>query len=315
MEKIMPILRDIIHIDEEKCTGCGLCVPSCAEGAIQIVNGKARLKAEKYCDGLGACLGHCPEGALTVIKAEADPFDEDAVHAMLAVQAQEPVPTAPDARPEPLACGCPGSMAQVMPPAVPSRCPSSQAQTFRTAAPRHGDAAATAACLGHWPVKLRLMPENAPFLRGADLVLAADCSAVALPGFHATWLPERAVALCCPKFEESEAVVTRLAGMFRTAGVRSLTVMEMEVPCCSALSRLVAAALTMANAPCWRASCPMTVWWSRTKLVTDPSAYFDPGSLLQLSMASVIATPSEPVWLGFLASTFLPKSVSIDGDA
>ncbi|BDV01985.1 4Fe-4S ferredoxin [Thermodesulfomicrobium sp. WS] len=213
--------RTIIHIDEAKCTGCGACIVNCAEGALAIVDGKARIVRDSFCDGLGACLGHCPEGALTLIEREAEPFDEEAALAHAARAAA------------PLACGCPGSHAMTL--------------HAPAAAPEASAPAAAASALGHWPVKLRLIPESAPFLRGASLLLLADCAAAASPALHRQFLPGRAVALACPKFEEREANREKLARILGEAGIRDLTVLEMEVPCCAGLSSLAAQAIGQAQ--------------------------------------------------------------------
>jgi Pyruvate/2-oxoacid:ferredoxin oxidoreductase delta subunit len=220
--------RTIIHIDEAKCTGCGACIVNCAEGALAIVDGKARIVRDSFCDGLGACLGHCPEGALTLIEREADPFDEEAAlaHAAKAKAAA------------PLACGCPGSHAMTL--RAPAAAPEASAPAASNTAP-------AASALGHWPVKLRLIPESAPFLHGASLLLLADCAAAASPALHRQFLPGRVVALACPKFEERGANAEKLARILSGAGIRDLTVLEMEVPCCAGLSSLAAQAMGQAQ--------------------------------------------------------------------
>ena len=179
--------RQVIHIDQEKCDGCGMCVPSCAEGAIQIVDGKAQLLADKFCDGLGACLGECPQGALTVEAREADEFVGPAPgwRSRLAHGAGGPAPAAAPA-PESEAFVCPGSrMQQFQRPA---------------AAPAGGESA-----LAHWPVKLRLVAPKSPFLQGAHLLVAADCAPFAAGDFHARFLQGKALVCGCPKFEDTEA--------------------------------------------------------------------------------------------------------------
>lgn len=216
--------RTIIHIDEARCTGCGACIVSCAEGALAMVDGKARIVRDSFCDGLGACLGHCPEGALTLMEREAEPFDEAAALAHAARTAT-------------LACGCPGAHATALAPAAPQP----QDQT-----------APAASALGHWPVKLRLIPDNAPFLQGASLLVVADCAALASPAMHRQFLPGRAVALACPKFEDRAAHVAKLGGIFQAAGIRDVTVLEMEVPCCAGLSQLTAQALAGRDIPARR---------------------------------------------------------------
>ncbi len=206
-------VRKIIQIDEDLCTGCGECVPSCAEGAIQIIDGKARLVADNLCDGLGACLGDCPEGALKVIEREADQFDEAAVDEHLE-KIDAPAP-APLPGPHPHSGGCPGA----------------RVVQFGQAAPQPA-AAPTPSNLGHWPIKLRLVPPQAPFLNGKDLVLAADCVGFAFAGTNSELLPGNAVLIGCPKFDDFEADTAKLAAILQAADVRSLTVAHMEVPCC-----------------------------------------------------------------------------------
>src|SRR3989339_43759 len=167
-ETIMKIKRNIIRIDEEKCDGCGQCVPSCAEGAITIVDGKARLAAQKYCDGLGACLGECPQGALTVEEREAEDFDELAVEQHL-----HAAKLSTNAESLTMACGCPSAHIQSF-----QRAPSC-AEANKPRSP-----ASSASALSHWPVQITLVPPSAPFLKGADLLVAADCTPIAYPDFH-----------------------------------------------------------------------------------------------------------------------------------
>jgi len=228
----MKIKRKIIQIDEEKCNGCGQCVPSCAEGAIAIVEGKARLSAEKYCDGLGACLGECPQGALTIVEREAEDFDEIAVVEHL----EETKPTA-NGESLAMACGCPSSHIQSFPRA-----------TSCAEANEPRSQASSASALTHWPVQITLVPPTAPFLQGADLLVAADCTPVAYPNFHRDFLPGKAVMLGCPKFDDAEAYVRKFADIFKTAGIKSVTVLTMEVPCCQGLPGIVKKGMAMAGA-------------------------------------------------------------------
>lgn len=241
----MKSMRKIIQIDEEKCNGCGLCVPSCAEGAIQIVDGKAQLVAEKYCDGLGACLGECPEGALQVVDAEVEAFDEEAVKEHLSGKEAAPV----------------GAQAQVSRPhaaahaggTMPCGCPSTQMQSFAPQAPREkailpvAPAGSGVSALGHWPVQIHLVPPTAPFLRGADLLVAADCTPVAYPRFHEELLEGKAVLLGCPKLDDADAYVKKFAAIFGTADIKSVTVAVMEVPCCQGLPVIVRKGMAMAG--------------------------------------------------------------------
>ena len=219
----MKIKRKIIEIDEALCNGCGQCVPDCAEGALAIVGGKARLLAEKYCDGLGACLRGCPTGALRIVEREAEDFDEDAVEELLRQKEEEETS---------MACGCPSSRLQVFQPAST---PCQAANQARVMPPTGGGASA----LSHWPVQIRLVPASAPFLKGADLLVAADCTPLAYPHFHRDLLAGRVVMMGCPKFDEAESYVQKFAEIFATAQIRSLTVAIMEVPCCAQMRGII----------------------------------------------------------------------------
>ncbi len=225
-------LRKIIEIDEEKCTGCGECILSCAEGALAIVDGKAKLVGEILCDGLGACLGECPEGALKLVEREAEDFDEAAVEKRLADLGRQPTHDHGQAAHVHPAGGCPSAAATTLNAAPAGGCPSATAAVFETA-PSGGVAIGGAASsLGHFPIKLQLLGPGAPFLRGADLVLLADCVATAYPDLHAKLLPGKAIAMGCPKLDDLEAHIQRLAEIIAGANIRSLTVAHMEVPCC-----------------------------------------------------------------------------------
>lgn len=224
--------RNIIEIDEELCNGCGQCILDCAEGALEIRDGKARLVGEILCDGLGACLSGCPTGALKVIQREAEEFDEQAAEqrvAELKAAAAQPEPDPSD--PVPLACGCPGSAAQALDTQVPA--PEASAGAKST--------------LGHWPVKLQLLSPESPFLKDADLLLLADCAAVANPDLHGKVLPGRAIAIACPKLDDAQAHVDKLATLLAGAKPKSLTVMIMEVPCCRGLVWVAQQALDKAG--------------------------------------------------------------------
>ncbi|HQJ55443.1 MAG: Ferredoxin-3 [Planctomycetes bacterium ADurb.Bin069] len=226
--------RKIIKIDESKCDGCGLCVPSCAEGALKVIDGKARLVSEVYCDGLGACLGHCPQGAITIEEREAPAFDEAQVRAYLERE-KAAAPAAGPSHAHAHGGGCPGAMAQQLtPPAAAA------------AAPR---AEAAASELINWPVQLTLVPPNAPYLRNADLLLAADCAPFALAGFHGRFLRGRPVAIACPKLDDAAAHTEKLAQIIRASNLRSITVARMEVPCCGGLVAIARGAIQRAGRP------------------------------------------------------------------
>lgn len=224
----MKIMRKIIEIDEDLCTGCGECVPACAEGALQIVNGKAKMLAEKYCDGLGACLGECPTGALRIIEREADDFDEEAVHELLARQKAE------GAKPTPPVGGCPSARLQTFAPASPCQAANTPVQL----------GGVSGSALSHWPLQIRLVPPSAPFLKGADLLIAADCVPVAYADFHRDLLNGKVVMLGCPKFDDAESAIAKFTEIFANAGVKSITMAIMEVPCCGNMRHIVSEALS-----------------------------------------------------------------------
>ncbi|MEI7673365.1 MAG: 4Fe-4S binding protein, partial [Deltaproteobacteria bacterium] len=208
----MIIKRKIIRIDEEKCDGCGQCVPSCAEGAIQIVDGKARLAAEKYCDGLGACLGECPQDALHIEEREAEDFDEKAVehHLKTAAPLPQDAPT--------LACGCPSARMQSF----------AKPMTACEAANKPSSHQGGVSALSHWPVQIKLVPHTAPFLKGADLLVAADCTPFAYPNFHRDFLQGKVLMVGCPKFDDADDYLRKFTDIFKMSGVKSVTVVTME---------------------------------------------------------------------------------------
>lgn len=197
--------RKIIRIDEEKCNGCGICVPACREGALQIIGGKARLVSDKYCDGLGACLGECPLGAISFEEREAEEFDEEAVKEKMGNGF----------------CECPG--AKVM-------------DFSEEPAEAGEETGKRPSQLRQWPVQLHLVPPTAPYFQGADVILAADCTAFALGDFHKEYLKGKSIAIACPKLDEGQDVyVEKVAALIDKAKINTLTVMIMEVPCCGGL--------------------------------------------------------------------------------
>jgi len=227
--------RKIVHIDQEKCDGCGQCVPSCAEGAIRIVNGKAHLVSDVVCDGLGACLGHCPQDAISIIEREASPFDEHAMHAHVA--ALRECESSRDRT-----SGCPGAAVKSLRLNVLSGGPS--ARVVPGGAAPTGDLTSR---LANWPLQLPLVPPNAPFLREADLLLVADCVPAAHPDFHGRFLNGRPMLMACPKLDNAAAHTQKLVQIIRASGLRSITVLHMEVPCCTGLLRIAEAAVTLAG--------------------------------------------------------------------
>ena len=205
------MIRKIIHIDEEKCNGCGLCAAACHEGAIGMVNGKARLMREDYCDGLGDCLPACPAGAITFVEREAAAYDAAAV-AAAKVAAVHP------------AGGCPSAAARALRPAA------------------QGASARQESQLQNWPVQIRLLPPRAPYLQGADLLIAADCTAFAYANLHADFLSGRVALIGCPKLDPVD-YAEKLTQVFLQNDIRSVTVLRMEVPCCGGLAAAVQRAL------------------------------------------------------------------------
>jgi len=206
--------RQVVKIDQEKCDGCGLCVPSCAEGAIVMVDGKAQILEDKYCDGLGACLGECPVGALSIEEREADEFVGPAPGATGEHGHHEPA-TAPAEAPAPAAFACPGSAARQFAP---------------SAAPEAG-----ASALSHWPVKLRLVAAKAPFFKDAELLVAADCAPFAVGDFHARYLAGKAMECGCTKFNDLDEYVAKHTAILKENDIRGVTIVNMEVPCCQGL--------------------------------------------------------------------------------
>ena len=212
----MENVRKIIKIDEEKCDGCGQCVPACVEGALQIIDGKARLVSEQYCDGLGACLGECPRGAITIEERIAEEFDEVAVQRHLAEQAADKASQCSATAP---AGGCPGTAAACQ------------------------EAQPSSSSLYNWPVQLSLVPEQAPYFQGARLLIAADCVPFACPDFHQRFLTSRVLVVGCPKLDDAQFYRQKLAQIFTTNDIQSVDTLHMEVPCCIGLVRLVQLAL------------------------------------------------------------------------
>ena len=225
----MKVMRKIIKIDEELCDGCGQCVPGCAEGAIEIIDGKARLVSESYCDGLGACLGECPNGAITIEERKAEDFDEEAVEAYLKEKPEKPVEV-------PLACGCPSTQVQTFIPTASGK------EAIADDSPP-----GTESTLSHWPVQINLVPPMAPFLKRADLLIAADCTVIAYANFHRDFLRDKVVMIGCPKFDDVEEYILKFTAIFKTNDIKSITALIMEVPCCSGLPMIVKRAMDAAG--------------------------------------------------------------------
>jgi ferredoxin len=234
----MKVKRNIIRIDEDKCNGCGLCVPACEEGALQIIDGKARLVKEIYCDGLGNCLGECPQGAITIEEREADPFDEEAVAENLRQQKREA--PAPPAATGGCSGGCPGS-------AIMDLLRGEDKGGGKTSPGGAKNQGIPDSELSQWPVQLHLINPDAPYWEGADLLISADCVPVAYAGYHSDLLAGRRVIIACPKLDDTSSYVGKLAALFHRNTIKSVTVAHMEVPCCGGLGRIVQAAAEAAG--------------------------------------------------------------------
>lgn len=223
--------RKIVRIDEEKCDGCGLCVTACAESAIRIIEGKARLVSETYCDGLGACLGECPQDAITIEEREAEAFDEDAVKRHLAAASgterasERPLPAEPPR-------GCPGMLSRMLQQPRPASVPGGP-----------DPAGSAPSQLVNWPIQLNLVPVMAPYFQGARLLIAADCVPFALADFHSRFLAGKILLIGCPKLDDAPQYRQKLAEIFLRNAIVSAEVLHMEVPCCFGLVQLVDLAL------------------------------------------------------------------------
>ena len=218
--------RRIVYIDQDKCDGCGQCIPACHEGAIEIVNGKAQLSEDKLCDGIGDCLGECPLDAIKIVEREADAFDEEAVKERLIQLSQEQERELPKA--PPVMGGCPGSRAMAF------NKPSSN---------NNDDGGEINSELAQWPVQLTLVPPAAPYFKEADLLVAADCVPLAFADFHRKLLKGKAVAIGCPKLDNGTSYVDKLSEIIKHNKLKSLTVAHMEVPCCFGLLQIVKSAI------------------------------------------------------------------------
>jgi len=257
--------RQIIKVDEKKCTGCAECIPNCPEGALQVIDGKARLVSDLFCDGLGACVGHCPEGAMTVEERTAEPYDEAKVMANIVKagpntiaahlrhlkdhsacdyyneavaylqQHNIPLPTAgpldhsatgPQA---PLACGCPGSAVRTLTP--------SSTRPLDPSIPSRPSA------LRNWPIQITLVPPSAPYLKGTDLLISADCVGSSHPNFHDELVQGKVLLIGCPKLDDADAYQEKLTRMFTESTPKSVTCAHMTVPCCSGLVQLTKQAI------------------------------------------------------------------------
>ena len=228
----MKVNRKIIQINEELCNGCGQCIVDCAEAALEIIDGKAKLIADKYCDGLGACMSGCPTGALTITEKVCDDFDEEAVEELIKANKMK------ELQAEPMPCGCAGSNIQTFVPQATPCQTANKPKAITTAGP---------SALSHWPVQIRLVPPSAPFLHGANLLVAADCTPMAYANFHQDFLEGKVVMMGCPKFDDQQSYVAKFTEIFQQANLNSITVLIMEVPCCGSMRGIIKTALDQAG--------------------------------------------------------------------
>ena len=257
------MLRKIISIDEEKCNGCGNCIPGCPEGALQIIDGKARLVSDLFCDGLGACIGECPVGAIRIEEREAEPYDEYKVMANVVKAGQNvikahlkhlddhneqvflkqaldylkqnniDIPEYKD-NVKPLACGCPGTMQKDL-------------RDIKKQ-PQPNETVNISSQINNWPIQLALLNPNAPYLKNADLLIAADCTPFAYANFHQKFLKDKILIMFCPKLDTNlEQYIDKLAEIFKHQDIKSITLVHMEVPCCSGVETIVKRALEKAQ--------------------------------------------------------------------
>jgi ferredoxin len=234
---VAKVKRKIIKIDEEKCDGCGLCIPSCPEGALQIIDGKAKLVKESFCDGLGACLGECPLGALTIEEEEVEEYDEEGVIAHIKEESpellekhlkhlKEHAHELPEYHSHPKITSCPS--AQML-----------HWERHEAVKPE----VRISSELRQWPIQLHLVPPHAPYFQNADLVLVADCVPFAYANFHLDFLKGKAIAIGCPKLDDIGAYVNKVTQILESSDVKSLKVVYMEVPCCYGLVHVAREAL------------------------------------------------------------------------
>jgi len=235
---VAKIKRKIIKIDEEKCDGCGLCLPSCSEGALQIVDGKAKLVKESFCDGLGACLGECPQGALSVVGIEVDEYDEEGVITHIKEESPELLPRHLAHLKEHA-----HELPQYHSHAGRTSCPSAQMLHWERKEEAVGEKVRISSELRQWPIQLHLVPPQAPYFQNADLALVADCVPFAFANFHSDFLKEEAIAIGCPKLDDIDAYVNKVAQILEGSDIKSLKVLHMEIPCCYGLIHIAREAL------------------------------------------------------------------------
>lgn len=224
--------RNIVNIDESKCDGCGLCVSACAEGAIQLVEGKAKLVSDIYCDGLGACLGECPRGAITIEQRDASAFDEKAVHKHLENLSGK------SKKEKHAHAGCPGMAAL----SFNNKDKNATKQNSNTGN-RQDSCSTLSSELSQWPVQMHLVPPVAPYWDKADLLICADCVPFAYPNFHSELLKGKKLVIACPKLDDTDPYLEKLTTIFKENNIKSITVARMEVPCCGGIVMIAQRAL------------------------------------------------------------------------
>jgi len=217
-------VRKIVSIYEERCNGCGLCIPNCAEGALKIIDGKAKLVSDQFCDGLGACLGHCPQDAIRIVEREADKFDKEAVDRGLTIQAEHGEKVLVESF-----CGCPGSTV-----------PDLRAEKASQGEVEVGEVKSE---LRQWPIKLRLVPPRAPYFQNSEVLIAADCAAFTYGNFHREFLKGRVLIIGCPKFDDAQYYLEKLTEILKSNEVKSIALVNMEVPCCFGLQHVTEEAI------------------------------------------------------------------------
>jgi Pyruvate/2-oxoacid:ferredoxin oxidoreductase delta subunit len=253
--------RQVIRINEEKCTGCGECIPGCPEGALQVIDGKARLISDLFCDGLGACIGNCPEGAIEIEEREAEPYNEyevmenvikggsnviqahlkhlndhsqkDLLNQAVAFLEERNIKVPDYEEEKAFACGCPGSMAM---------------ELTGNEAVKVDTPTSISAELCNWPIQLQLLNPNAPYLKNTDLLISADCAPFAYANFHQQLLKDKVLIILCPKLDQTlDQYMNKLTEIFEKQDIKSITIVHMEVPCCSGIETIVRKALSNAK--------------------------------------------------------------------
>ena len=263
MKARIDMKRKIISIDQERCNGCGICVPDCPEGALQVIDGKARLVGDLLCDGLGACLRSCPENAISVEEREAEPYDEIKVLQNILPQGRNVLnahlrhlrdhnqsefyrQAASYLREHKILIDLPHETENPRP--VMRQCPGTQSQSFTAEQDKGNDSARRASQLTHWPIQLHLISPSAPHYRHSDLLLAADCVAYSLADFHRDYLKSRTLAIACPKLDAHQEIYRdKLISLIEKAQINSISVVIMQVPCCRGLLRQVMEAASLAK--------------------------------------------------------------------